>query len=204
MSEAKVTIKGLAEFRVQMAQLPAKLQRGALRSMMRDAMKLVRDDARANAPKLSAPVLKNGVPTRLPGTLRNAISVRSSKTEDKAGNVGVFVNVRPLKGNTYRGKGASRVLTKKSQRGEDNPRDPYFWRWIEFGTRSRTSVRGRSEKDGKGGKRWVPSGKGANRGSVRAYKFLQGAADKLQAAADKFSANLQAWVSRANNTGRIE
>lgn len=204
MSEAKVTIKGLAEFRVQMAQLPAKMQRGALRSMMRDAMKLVRDDARANAPKLSAPVLKNGVPTRLPGTLRNAISVRTSKTEDKAGNVGVFVNVRPLKGNTYRGKGASRVLTKKSQRGEDNPRDPYFWRWIEFGTKSRTSVRGRSEKDGNGGKRWVPSGKGANRGSVRAYKFLQGAADKLQAAADKLSANLQAWVARANNTGRIE
>lgn len=204
MSEAKVTIKGLAEFRVQMAQLPAKMQRGALRSMMRDAMKLVRDDARANAPKLSAPVLKNGVPTRLPGTLRNAISVRTSKTEDKAGNVGVFVNVRPLKGNTYRGKGASRVLTKKSQRGEDNPRDPYFWRWIEFGTKSRTSVRGRSEKDGKGGRRWVSSGKGANRGSVRAYKFLQGAADKLQAAADKFSANLQAWVAKANNTGRIE
>lgn len=196
MSEAKVTIKGLAEFQVQMAQLPAKLQRGALRSMMRDAMKLVRDDARANAPKLSAPVLKNGVPTRLPGTLRNAISVRSSKTEDKVGNVGVFVNVRPLKGNTYRKAGTfinakgnkqSRyLLTKKSQRGADNPRDPYFWRWIEFGTKARKTKSGKAL------------------GAVRPYKFLQGAADKLQAAADKLSANLQAWVARANNTGRVE
>lgn len=196
MSEAKVTIKGLAEFRAQMAQLPAKLQRGALRSMMRDAMKLVRDDARANAPKLSAPVLKNGVPTRLPGTLRNAISVRTSRAEEKAGNVGVFVNVRPLKGNTYRKAGTftnakgnkqSRyLLTKKSQRGADNPRDPYFWRWIEFGTKARKTKSGKAL------------------GSVRPYKFLQGAADKLQAAADKLSANLQAWVARANNTGRME
>lgn len=213
-SQPKVQIKGLNEFRAKMIQLPAQLQKKHMRTMMRDAMKLVRDDARANAPKLSAPVLKNGVPTRLPGTLRNAISVRTSKTEDKAGNVGVFVNVRPLPGNVYRSAGTKTnkdgytsrryVLVKKSQRGEDNPRDPYFWRWIEFGTKARTSVRGRSEKDGKGGKRWVPSGKGANRGSVRAYKFLQGAADKLQAAADKFSANLQAWVAKANNTGRIE
>ena len=196
MSEAKVTIKGLAEFRLQMAQLPGKMQRGALRTMMRDAMKLVRDDARANAPKLTTPVTKNGVPVRLPGTLRNAISVRTSKTEDKAGNVGVFVNVRPLKGNTYRKAGSyttpegqkrSRyLLTKKSQRGADNPRDPYFWRWIEFGTKARKT---------KGGKAL---------GAVRPYKFLQGAADKLQAAADRFSANLQAWVARANNTGRIE
>jgi HK97 gp10 family phage protein len=196
MSEAKVTIKGLAEFRVQMAQLPNKMQRGALRAMMRDAMKLVRDDARANAPKLTTPVLKNGVPTRLPGTLRNAISVRASKAEDKAGNVGVFVNVRPLKGNTYRRAGSyvtpdgqkknRYLLTKKSQRGAENPRDPYFWRWIEFGTKARKTKSGKAL------------------GAVRPYKFLQGAADKLQAAADKLSVNLQAWVAKANNTGRIE
>jgi HK97 gp10 family phage protein len=196
MSDPRVTIKGLAEFRVQMAELPAKMQRGALRTMMRDAMKVVRDDARANAPKLTKAVTKNGVPVRLPGTLRNAISVRTSKTEDKAGNVGVFVNVRPLKGNTYRKAGSyttpqsqrrSRyLLTKKSQRGADNPRDPYFWRWIEFGTKARKTKSGKAL------------------GAVRPYKFLQGAADKLQAAADKFSANLQAWVAKANNTGRIE
>lgn len=204
MSEAKVTIKGLAEFKATMGQLPTKMQRSALRPLMRDAMKLVRDDARASAPKLTAPVLKNGVPTRLPGTLRNAISVRTSKTEDKAGNVGVFVNVRPLKGNTYRGKGAGKVLTKKSQRGADNPRDPYFWRWIEFGTKARTSAKGKTVIDHNGAKRWASSGKGANRGTVRPYKFLRNAADKLQAAADKFTTNLQAWLAKANSTGRIE
>ena len=196
MSEAKVTIRGLAEFKAQMQGLPDKMQRGALRSMMRDAMKLVRDDARAAAPRLDAAVTKNGVPVRLPGTLRNAISVRTSKSEDKAGNVGVFVNVRPLKGNTYRKAGSfinakgnkqSRyLLTKKSQRGADNPRDPYFWRWIEFGTKARKTKSGKAL------------------GAVRPYKFLQGAADKLQAAADKFSSNLQAWVNRANSTGRID
>lgn len=195
-AQPKVQIKGLNEFKAKMVQLPVQLQKKHMRTMMRDAMKLVRDDARANAPKLTTPVTKNGMPTRLPGTLRNAISVRTSRAEEKAGNVGVFVNVRPLPGNKYRSAGTKTnkdgytsrryVLVKKSERGADNPRDPYYWRWIEFGTKGRKT---------KGGKAL---------GAVRPYKFLQGAADKLQAAADKFSANLQAWVAKTNNTGRIE
>jgi HK97 gp10 family phage protein len=196
MSDPRVTIKGLADFKVKLAAMPANLQKGVVRKLMREAMMVVRQDARANAPKLAKPVLKNGVPVRLPGTLQKAISVRSSKAEDKAGNVGMYVNVRPLKGNTYKRAGSftnqngnkqSRyLLVKKSQRGADNPRDPYYWRWIEFGTKARKTKTGKAL------------------GAVRAHSFLHKAANSLQQAVDKFTAGMVDWSRRANNTGRIE
>lgn len=196
MSEPHVTIKGLAEFKAKLADMPAKMQKGVLRTLMREAMMVVRQDARANAPRLAKPVLKNGVPVRLPGTLQKAISVRTSKAEEKAGNVGMYVNVRPLKGNTYKRAGsfinkngnkqARYLLVKKSQRSADNPRDPYYWRWIEFGTKDRKTKSGKS------------------RGSVRAFGFLHKAADSLQLAVDRFTDGMANWARQANNTGRIE
>lgn len=199
-----VQLRGLAEFRAKLATLPAKVQRGELRSMMRDAMRLVRDSARGHAPKLDKPVLgKGGTPRRLPGTLRKAISVRTSKAADKAGNVGVFVNVRPLEGNVYRGRGRNRVLVKQSQRGADNPRDPYYWRWMEFGTQMRRSVRGKRIKLDR---KWTfyPATTGANRGRVRATEFLQKAAKTLGAAVKKFEQSFQGWAAKADRTGRID
>jgi len=76
----------------------------------------VRDEAKAKAPVLQ-PTLK--VPYRKPGTLRKAISVRTSKVARRAGDVGVFVNVRPA---------------KAGQRGAKSPVDPFFWRFVNFGT----------------------------------------------------------------------
>lgn len=204
MSNTTVKIHGLERFKAELSAMPGNLQKREIRKLMREAMTVVRQDARANAPKLAQPVLKNGVPVRLPGTLQKAISVRTSKEEDKAGNVGMFVNVRPLKGNTYRGRGASRQLVSKSQRSAENPRDPYYWRWIEFGTRGRSSVRGKFAKDHNGGKHWTPSGKGANRGAVRPYGFLRKAANSLQLAVDKFVASMADWSRKANTTGRLD
>ena len=83
-------------------------------------------------------------PYRKPGTVRDAIRVRTSKRDRKEGNVGVFVNVRPLPGNKYtrttvnslfRGQVHGWALKKKSERGAHNPNDPFYWRFLEFGTR---------------------------------------------------------------------
>jgi HK97 gp10 family phage protein len=77
-----------------------------------------------NAARRSAPVLRAGTalkaPYRKPGTVRDAIRVRTSKADRKAGDVGVFVNVRPA---------------KAGARGAKNPNDPFYWRWLEFGTK---------------------------------------------------------------------
>jgi hypothetical protein len=57
---------------------------------------------------------------RKPGTVQKAVSVRTSKASRQAGNVGVFVNVRPA---------------KKGQRGAKNWRDPFYWSFLYRGTK---------------------------------------------------------------------
>lgn len=199
-----VRIHGIESFVKVLRDLPATLQKKVIRQMLRDSMKTVRESARAYAPVLQKPVDKNGYPRRLPGTLRRAISVRTSKVEAKAGNVGVFVNVRPLPGNVYRGKGKARVLVKKSSSHADNPRDPYYWRWLEFGTQKRNSVKGRKVKDHRGEYVYMAGVGGKNRGRVKPYEFLHKSASRLDEAFDKFKVMMTDWVNKTDKTGRIE
>lgn len=183
---SKVTIGGMQAFTQKMAELPDALRKKVMLGLMRDAMRIVRDDARLKAPKLARAVLdSSGVPKRLPDTLRKAISVRTSKQEAKAGNIGIFVNVKPLPGNLYKRAGKAFVLTRKSRRSASNPRDPYYWRWMEFGTKQRRT------KSGK------------NAGATRAYKFLQGSAASLKLAADRALESMLTWAKTANTTGKF-
>jgi HK97 gp10 family phage protein len=71
-------------------------------------------------PVLKAPIYRRGKLIRKPGTLRDAILVRNSKDVTQTGNVGVFVNVKPAQG---------------ADRGADSPNDPFYWRFVEFGTK---------------------------------------------------------------------
>jgi HK97 gp10 family phage protein len=197
-------VHGLAEFRAKLTELPRKLQSKVLRSLMRNAMTVVREAARAKVPTLKTqPRNPDGTPRRLPGTVRKAISVRNSKVEARAGNVGVFVNVRPLPGSVYRGRGRNRVVVRKSQRSAANPRDPYYWRWIEFGTQMRRSVRSKRVKLDKRA-RYYPATTGANRGRVKAYAFLQTAAGRLEDAVKRFTTGLNDWIAKVNSSGRID
>jgi hypothetical protein len=187
--QAQVRIQGLQDFQMKMRELPVNLQKKVLRTLLRDSMKLVREDARVHAPSLTTAVIgPDGTPRRLPGTVRKAISVRTSKAEAGQGNVGVFVNVRPLAGIVYRGPKGGRVLVRKSRRGADNPRDPYYWRWLEFGTGQRSGKRAGSP----------------NRGAVRAYRFLHSAASRLSDVVGEFAKKMSAWVNQADQSGKIE
>ena len=55
--------------------------------------------------------------------------VRTSKSSGRAGNVGVFINVKPLKSAAIRG--FKRIVGKSSR----NPVDPFYWRFVNFGTK---------------------------------------------------------------------
>lgn len=143
------TVKGLPDLRAALAGIAPKLRRQALRNALAAGARLVRDEARRIAPVLSAPS-----PFRSPGTLRKAISVRTSKQARRRGDVGVFVNVRPA---------------KKGQRGARSRTDPYYWRFVEFGTRH-----------------------------IRARQFLQGAARTLDRALEVFKAKIAPQIQRLN------
>jgi hypothetical protein len=137
----RVTVMGLPDLRATLARIPAALRRGPLRNALAAGGRVFQRFARRLTPVLTLAVRRaDGRVVRLPGTVRKAISVRTSKLASRRGNVGVFVNVRPAKGAKFRTERGifgtkRRRLVRASQRGADNPRDPYYWRWLEFGKR---------------------------------------------------------------------
>ncbi len=119
--EFEVELKGVDELKRALEQVPDKLKKKGLLKGLRLAGNLVRDTARRSAPLLQTPT-----PRRNKGTIRKNIVVRTSKYARKAGDLGVFVGVRPLRG----------VRTKKlGAAGAKNPNDPFYWWFLEFGTK---------------------------------------------------------------------
>ena len=103
MAADTVQVKGLDELKRKLADVPKALRKRVLRNALAAGAREVRDVAKRNAPVLTLGTSMKA-PYRKPGTVRDAIRVRTSKADRKAGDVGVFVNVRPAKGNNRGGK----------------------------------------------------------------------------------------------------
>lgn len=118
----EVHIEGMDELKAKLKALPDKLRKRALRNALAAGARLVQQAMRRDTPTLKlstysgASAHRRGV--RNIGTVRKAISVRTSKKSRAQGDVGVFVNVRPA---------------KQGKRGARSPHDPYYWRWLNFG-----------------------------------------------------------------------
>lgn len=119
-------VSGIQAMKSALLALPAKLRKRVLRNALGAGGRVFRDDARSLTPLLSVPVARKGRTVRQAGTVRKAIGVRTSKLARRAGDVGVYVNVRPAKG---------------ADRGATSPRDPFYWRFLEFGTRKMHAFR---------------------------------------------------------------
>ena len=145
----QVKVKGIPDLRNALREIPKKLRKRALRNALAAGARVIRDDARR-----SVPVLQEFVPYRRIGTVRKAINVRSSKIARRSGDVGVFVNVRPA---------------KVANRGGKSPVDPFYWRFLEFGTKK-----------------------------MRAFPFLRPAADKLSQALEIFNKNIVPQIEKLN------
>lgn len=176
MITAKVT--GIPDLREALRGIVPKLRVRALRNALAAGARVVQASARAATPVISAAALAVRKGYRSPGTVRKAISVRSSKTARAAGDVGVFVNVKPAKGARYSTKTSSflglkvrtRTLKRASQRGARSPTDPYYWRFINFGTATGT----------------------------RAWHFLERGAERLPQALQVFVAKIGPAIEKLN------
>lgn len=196
--EAKV--QGLPDFKRELLALPEKLRKRALRNALAAAARVVRNEARLKAPVLAAPILRAGKLYRKPGTLRDAIVVRTSKRDRREGNVGVFVNVRPAKGAVFR----NGVQVQEKQRGANSPNDPFYWRWLEFGRKGRPGEpeRQRVARVKVGG---VVVIKGIRRrralaavGPIAPIGFLRAGAARLDDALKVFIAKLRPAIDKLN------
>ncbi len=181
MAGEMVNVQGLDRLKAKFAQIPRAMRAKVLRQGLVLGARIVRDDAKRNAPLLSG---ARKAPYRTRGTVRDAIAVRTSKVARRAGNVGVFVNVKPLPGNKYKtttvkglfgGTARQHTLIKRSTRGATNPKDPFYWRWLELGTRK-----------------------------MAARSFLKPAAGKLGAALTAFEQHISKWVASVDAGGPIK
>ena len=133
----KVALRGVDDLKRALAEASSSIRKKAVRSALRKAGSVISSAARQAAPVLT-------VPTRFrkAGTVKRAITVRASKFARKAGNEGVFISVRALRGSRQK---------KLGKAGARNPNDPFYWRFLEFGTRkmmARPFMRPAAEKTG--------------------------------------------------------
>lgn len=122
MANLSVKVTGLKELGQALENLGRKTKNKLGAKAMRKGGAIIRDQARANAP-----MLKEKVPHRKRGTLKKAI-LASTKV-NKSGNVRTKIYVRKLK----EGK-IEEFKAKSGKSGAKNPNDPYYWRFVEFGT----------------------------------------------------------------------
>jgi len=158
MAADTVQVKGLDELKRKLADVPKALRKRVLRNALAAGAREVRDVAKRNAPVLNLGTSMKA-PYRKAGTVRDAIRVRTSKADRKAGDVGVFVNVRPA---------------KAGQRGAKNPNDPFYWRFLEFGTKK-----------------------------MPARPFLQRATSALPKALTIFEARIAKWINETDRSGQV-
>lgn len=121
-SDFEVKLTGIDELKRALNGASKTIRTKAVRAALRQAGKVIQQAARAKAPVLTVPT-----PYRSVGTVAKRITVRASKFARQGGNEGVYINVRPI---------AGKAQTKKFGRaGAKNPNDPFYWRFLEFGTK---------------------------------------------------------------------
>jgi HK97 gp10 family phage protein len=142
----------------KLSEVPKAMRKRVLRNALAAGAREVRDVAKRNAPVLTLGTSLKA-PYRKPGTVKQAIRVRTSKADRRAGDVGVFVNVRPA---------------KAGQRGAKNPNDPFYWRFLEFGTKK-----------------------------MPARPFLQRATSALPKALTIFQERIAKWIQETDRSGQV-
>jgi HK97 gp10 family phage protein len=129
-TDTEVRIAGLKELLQGLQELPQELEKKAIYAALGGAARVVRDRAIDLAPEVDAshPMVQTG--RRNPGTIKRAI--RASRSKINKGQRGMYemiIRVKPLKQ-----KIRNKFKQTTGRAGKDNPNDPYYWWWVEFGT----------------------------------------------------------------------
>jgi HK97 gp10 family phage protein len=112
-----VNVKGLKELQQSMKTLSANVAKNVLRGAVNSGARVVRDQARSNAPVLHAAIPSH----QPPGTLKRSIVASFIRERSNQNQSMFYVTVR--QGKKYRGQGKRQT---KSQ-------DAYYGAWVELG-----------------------------------------------------------------------
>lgn len=115
-----VRIEGLAQLDRALRELPQRLASRGLRASVYAGAKVIRDEARARAPKAAQSL---GAKQPPPGTLKRSVIMKHIRELSVGGRQTFYVLVRH--GKKYRSQGKRGTLSQ----------DAWYWRFLEFGTR---------------------------------------------------------------------
>lgn len=131
MTMAKLlTIQGIEALRKELLALAPELRKGPASRALRAGAKPVLERAIIETPILAADKYVRGVMVRRRGTLKRALKIRASRDTAKNGDVGVFINYKPLKKSAI-----AAFKANTGRRAADNPDDSFYWRWVIFSTK---------------------------------------------------------------------
>ncbi|SUB58965.1 phage protein, HK97 gp10 family [Phocoenobacter uteri] len=117
-----VKVEGLKELSRAMQKLGRKTATRIAKNAMYQGGVIIRDDARQKAP-----ILKSPAPNRKAGTLKKAIKSRTKVHRN--GTTETIIWVKGLKS-----KQIAKFKAKTGKSGAKNPNDPFYWKFVEFGT----------------------------------------------------------------------
>lgn len=124
---SSIKIEGLNELRRALRDLPGATQARVLANAVASGARVIRNDARDKAPVLAAPAAH-----RVAGTVRDAI--RATRGVRRGSEASAFVSVRRLSKKQVRKFKAAQAALGRKIAGAVNPADPFYWRFLEFGT----------------------------------------------------------------------
>ena len=115
-----VRIEGLAQLDRALRELPDRVANRGLRASVYAGAKVIRDEARAQAPKAAQSLGSKQPP---PGTLKRSVIMKQIPELSSLTRQTFFVTVRH--GKKFRKQGKKGNLSQ----------DAWYWRFVEFGTR---------------------------------------------------------------------
>ena len=200
-----VKVEGLDGLKVELTEISRTLRKKVLLKALKAAAKIVLQEARSRVPVLSDQ-LPNAYRTK--GLLKKRLTIRTSRVSRQEGNIGVFVNVKPADGAKYKTvvtnvlgfKFRNTKMTRASRRGAKSPDDPFYWWFVERGTRPHL-IKPRI------GKKALSIGisgaySSVNHPGARATPFLRPASEKLPEALKAFEAEVIPAIEAFNKKGQ--
>lgn len=133
----RIEIEGLREIGRAMRELPKRVDRKILNAGLLAGARLVADEAKRLAPELQT------IDPRWPrGALRRAIQATpiAAKRAQYAGEV--IVRVRKLSKRQIAAFKNRQAKRGRPIKGRANPDDPFYWRFVEFGTAKMKAANG--------------------------------------------------------------
>lgn len=112
-----VNVKGLKELQQSMKALSANVAKNVLRGAVNAGARVVRNQARSNAPVLHAAIPSH----QPPGTLKRSIVASFIRERSNTNQAMYYVTVR--QGKKYRGQGKRQTMSQ----------DAYYGAWVELG-----------------------------------------------------------------------